>query len=142
MTTRVSKSCKQSPLPIIKDAAQVLDTATEIAAASQPALFIPICPSAILIEGSEVRTFLREFRMKCNVDGRRPSCIICVSARWVSDAHSVKIMSYPRPQTVHHFFGFVERLYAVEYAAEGSAETAGLIAEVLIAAGIEWEFDD
>jgi aromatic ring-opening dioxygenase catalytic subunit (LigB family) len=66
--------------------------------------------------------------------------ILCFSPL-VSDAHSVKIMSYPRPQTVHDFFGFVECLHVVEYASEGSAETAGLVAEVLIAAGIEWEFD-
>ena len=50
-------------------------------------------------------------------------------------------MSNPRPQTVHDFFGFAECLYEVDYAADGSVETAAMVAEALTSAGIAWEFD-
>ena len=129
----------KSSLLVQKDPPQILDV--EVEAAPQPAIFIPICSPALLIEESEVRTFIRELGMKLNVNGRRPSCVVNFSARWTSSDMDVKIMSNPRPQTVHDFFGFAECLYEVEYEAEGSVETAALIAELLTEAGIAWEFD-
>lgn len=48
-----------------------------------------------------------------NSPERRPECVVCVSARWVSDSDKVKVMSNPYPKTVHDFFGFAECLNEV-----------------------------
>ena len=107
----------------------------------QPALFIPTASPTLLIEQSPYHEFLRDFGMSYNFPERLPKCIICVSARWVSDTDQVKVMSNPYPQTVHDFFGFADCLYAVEYAAQCPSEHSAKVAESLEAFAIPWEFD-
>jgi hypothetical protein len=51
----------------------------------QPALFLPTGSPTLLIEQSPYHEFLRDFGMKYNFPERLPKCIVCVSARWVSD---------------------------------------------------------
>jgi len=107
----------------------------------QPAIFIPTGSPMLLIEQSPYHEFLRDLGMKYNFPERLPKCIVCVSARWVSDTDSVKIMSSPYPNTVHDFFGFADCLYGVEYAAKCPTEHSAKVAEALQAGGIPWEFD-
>ena len=122
-----------SPLQNIEEPAEELPV--------QPAIFIPTGSPTLLIESSPYHEFLRDFGMKYNFPERLPKCIVCVSARWVSDNDCVKVMSNPYPQTVHDFFGFADCLYGVEYAAECPPEHSARVAEALEEGGITWEFD-
>jgi len=107
----------------------------------QPAIFIPTGSPMLLIEQSPYHEFLRDFGMKYNFPERLPKCIVCVSARWVSDTDNVKVMSCPYPNTVHDFFGFADCLNVVQYAAHCPSEHSAKVAEALEAGGVPWEFD-
>ena len=108
---------------------------------TQPSIFLPIGPPTFLFEESEARTAFQLYGDYCSAPGRKPSCIICISARWESDEDSFKIMTSANPKTVHDFSGFPEALYDIEYLAKGSVQGAARVAEALSMAGIEWEFD-
>ncbi|EKX53580.1 hypothetical protein GUITHDRAFT_50144, partial [Guillardia theta CCMP2712] len=105
------------------------------------ALFLPIGSPTLLMERSEYSDFLRELGIQMHYPERRPTCIVCVSARWISETEEVKVMSSPSPKTVHDFFGFAESLYQVQYLARGDAEFAAQVGEALERWEIPWKFD-
>lgn len=107
----------------------------------QPTLFVAMGSPTLLIEQSEAHDFLREMGRRFHFPERRPECVVCVSARWVSDSDKVKVMSNPYPKTVHDFFGFAECLNEVEYAATCDSEMSAKVAEALENHDIPWEFD-
>jgi 4,5-DOPA dioxygenase extradiol len=71
----------------------------------------------------------------------RPRCILVISAHWQTAGSQV--VGSERPQIIHDFYGFPERLFQLDYPAQGSPEMAKRIAELIPSAKITkgWGLD-
>jgi 4,5-DOPA dioxygenase extradiol len=72
-----------------------------------------------------------------------PAAILSISAHWyIGD---LLVLSHPRPETIHDFWGFPRPLYQVRYPAPGypagAAVTANLLREDQAMESEEWGFD-
>ena len=74
----------------------------------------------------------------------RPRAILAISAHWETQGRT-HVTSDAQPKTIHDFRGFPAELYAIHYAAPGSAELVARIAELLgdnvLARDTGWGFD-
>lgn len=66
--------------------------------------------------------------------------IVVVSAHWRGSV--AKITSSPAPETLHDFFGFPERLFALRYAVPGHPDVARRVADLLRAKLFEAVLDE
>ncbi len=109
----------------------------------QPVLFVGHGSPMNAIEDN---TWSRAFRALAAVrapDGSRPRAILAVSAHWCTDG--TFLTANERPDTIHDFGGFPERLFAVEYPAPGSPDLAAQVTRLLAANGAalrsDWGLD-
>ena len=72
-----------------------------------------------------------------------PKLILCISAHWLREGTAVTAML--RPKTIHDFYGFPPKLYALQYPAAGSPEQAlriqKLVKTVPVELDQEWGLD-
>lgn len=98
--------------------------------AKLPTLFISHGSPMLALEDSPARRFLLELGKTLP----RPKAIIVVSAHWESvGGPAVSFASHP--ETIHDFGGFPPALFAIEYPAPGTPDTAARAAELLEKAG-------
>ena len=74
----------------------------------------------------------------------RPTAILVISAHWETQGRT-HVTADAQPRTIHDFSGFPAELYAIQYAAPGSAELveriAALLGEDRLARDTSWGFD-
>lgn len=73
----------------------------------------------------------------------KPKAILMISAHW--DKPGLRVLTDPKPRTIHDFGGFPPELYQQQYPAPGSAALAALLLELLADDGAvadsQWGFD-
>jgi 4,5-DOPA dioxygenase extradiol len=94
-----------------------------------PALFVSHGAPTLVLEDVPARDFLRAI----GAELQRPRAILAVSAHWLTDTPAVS--AAPRPETIHDFFGFPERLYELRYTAPGGDAAAERARALLAGAG-------
>jgi|OpeIllAssembly_1097287.scaffolds.fasta_scaffold28410_3 4,5-DOPA dioxygenase extradiol len=101
----------------------------------QPALFVPHgAPTFALRPGAAGAAL-------ADVAGgiARPRAIVAVSAHWETDQPTVSLAT--RLETIHDFSGFPRELYEIRYPATGCPEAAREVAQAIVAAGLQVDFD-
>lgn len=105
-------------------------TATAPATTPMPTLFISHGSPMLALEDSPASRFLQEL-------GRtlpRPKAIVVFSAHWES-LGGPAVSFAQQPETIHDFGGFPEALFAMQYPAAGTTDTATQACALLEAAG-------
>ena len=107
--------------------------------AQMPVLFLGHGSPMNAIEENEFVTGWREAGKTIP----RPKAILCISAHWETRGTFVTAMQ--NPLTIHDFGGFPQRLFEVEYPAQGSpelaAETKKIVAKTEVGLDQKWGLD-
>lgn len=109
------------------------------ASEKMPALFIGHGNPMNAIEDNQ---FSRSWK-KLGDNLPKPKAILCISAHWLTRGTSVTMAA--RPQTIHDFGGFPDKLFAAQYPAQGSPafaeETIKAVNLTKIEQDHEWGLD-
>jgi 4,5-DOPA dioxygenase extradiol len=97
-----------------------------------PTLFVSHGSPMLAIEDSPARRFLQELGKTLP----RPKAIAVVSAHWES-LGGPAISQAREMETIHDFGGFPAALFALQYPAQGSPDTAASVAQLLEDAGYQ-----
>jgi len=101
-----------------------------------PAMFVAHGLPSIVMESNPYTAFLRNLGKLLP----KPRGIVIISAHW---EHSVQqIASAAKPETMHDFFGYPERLYDIAYPASGDLVLSMDIEKLLTAEGIRCELNN
>lgn len=100
-----------------------------------PAIFVSHGAPTLVLERSPARDFL--LRLGSGIG--RPRAILVVSAHWETAEPAVSTAQ--RPQTIHDFYGFPEKLYQLRYPAPGAPQLAMRVAELLKEDGLPVRLD-
>ena len=87
-----------------------------------------------------------DFTRTLNLLGKtlnKPKAILCISAHWLTKGTAVNVSPYPK--MIYDMYGFPKELYAVDYPAKGSPETADWVrthvTQTAVIADTGWGFD-
>jgi 4,5-DOPA dioxygenase extradiol len=104
-------------------------------AVTQPALFVPHGAPTFALRPGAAGAALADVAGSIS----RPRAIVAVSAHWETDQPTVGLAT--RLETIHDFSGFPTELYAIRYPATGCPEAAREVAQAIVAAGLQVDFD-
>jgi 4,5-DOPA dioxygenase extradiol len=102
----------------------------------QPSLFVPHGAPTFVLRPGAAGAALAQAAATLS----RPRAVVVVSAHWHTLQPTVGFAS--RPETIHDFWGFPERLYALRYPATGCREAALDVHAVLRSAGFPVQVDE
>jgi 4,5-DOPA dioxygenase extradiol len=100
-----------------------------------PTLFVSHGAPTLPLEDIPARKFLKEL----GTHYLKVKAVLCISAHWATSTPTVNAVQ--RPETIHDFYGFPEKLYQIEYPASGDPKLAEQVAELIQAADIPCRID-
>ena len=95
-----------------------------------PALFVSHGAPTFPLTDAPARHFLEQLAATLP---ERPRAILVISAHWETQTPTLTASAVN--ETIHDFYGFPDELYAIHYAAPGSAWLGDRVAELIEAAG-------
>lgn len=116
-----------------------LTKSNETVSTRMPVLFIGHGSPMNAIEKNSFTEFLNHAPALYPV----PKVILAISAHW--ETRGTKVLKLARPETIHDFGGFPQKLFDVQYPAPGSPETADKIIDMVklheVSASSDWGLD-
>jgi len=101
-----------------------------------PAIFVSHGAPTLVIESADAT---HRFLKGLGSQFAKPKSVLVVSAHWEQDTASVS--GAVKPETIHDFRGFPEKLYEMRYPASGAPDLAVRVSELLTGAGIPARID-
>lgn len=90
----------------------------------QPALFISHGSPMNIVEDNPYTRSLKQLGTTLS----KPRAILILSAHWATDGAAVSAVE--KPEIIHDFFGFPDRLYSIRYDAQGELAASELLAHL------------
>ncbi len=101
-----------------------------------PALFLSHGAPTLPCEDNSSRRFLADLA----ISFAKPRAVVVVSAHW--QTRDVRVTGSAAPATIHDFYGFDKKLYAMHYRAPGAPRLAAELRDILAVAGFAATVDE